>query len=301
MTGNCLMKLALSGNKVMAEAGHKTALAILEHVTSAKLLLKVYDEMKAKNSLLRARCASYLQAILTNYPTKLLEKHMSHIEEMVTTAVNDASADTRALGRECFVLYEQVFASRANSLLSKFAPAVQKAVAETRTCKKELLVRSPKDSVNSSFGSKTVYSPRKTKAKPEDTTKRTASLRRKSSKVVPPQTKQAKRQGDVNHGESGGVDLSSVGRYDQSGFEKRKGESCFEKSEEDDVEVALADLVMQAKSESVEEKSIAIEAISKFLQSDEKNVSPSDLKAAINILIEEIGNSNYKVLLSKLN
>jgi hypothetical protein len=305
LTGNGLLKLTLSGNKLMAECGHNAILTILEHVISPKLLLRIADEIRTKNSLLRTRCANYLSVILINYPTKLLEKYCTNIEEMIRIAVNDASSETRAIGRECFILYEQAFPSKANTLFNTFLLAVQKAVNETRVSKKELLVRTPKDSINTSFGSKTVYSPRNSKVKTENT--RAASLRRKITKepLVKPlratpskanpvkKVKAARRVGVREHG---GMELSTPEKYPQSGFEKQK--SCFDRwsENEEDVQVSLGDLVKQAKGTSAEEKRIAVEAIGKFLQTDERDINSNELKAAINILIEETANTNYKVL-----
>ena len=140
LTGNSLLKLTLSGNKLMAEYGHNAILTILEHVISPKLLLRIADEIRTKNSLLRTRCASYLSAILTGYPTRLLEKYCTNIEEMIRIAINDASTETRSIGRECFILYEQAFPSKANTLFNTFLSAVQKAVNETRSTKKNLLI-----------------------------------------------------------------------------------------------------------------------------------------------------------------
>lgn len=38
LSANCLLKLILSGNKILAEAGHQTVLIILRNVTSSKYM-----------------------------------------------------------------------------------------------------------------------------------------------------------------------------------------------------------------------------------------------------------------------
>jgi len=125
---NCLLKLVLSGNKTMAQAGHNAILCILQHVTSPKLLMKIVDAITRKNPILRNKCSAYLQSILTYFPISTIEKYSSNVENGISIALNDASADTRAIGRECYNLYEDIFPEKAKKLYDTLPSAVQKAI-----------------------------------------------------------------------------------------------------------------------------------------------------------------------------
>ena len=129
---SCLLKLILSGNKVMAEAGHKALITILENVTSEKLLLKITNEANSKNPIMRNKCTSYLRCILTNYPLVIIEKCAFNIENMIKCMVNDPSAETRTLARESFIFYEKNFPDRASIIYNNFTIPVQKEVIETK-------------------------------------------------------------------------------------------------------------------------------------------------------------------------
>lgn len=82
--------------------------------------------------MLRYKCGQYLHCILQHYPTSILEKHTGAIEELIRTAVNDASADTRSTGRDCYFLYSELFSGKATALFAKFGPPVQRAILDAK-------------------------------------------------------------------------------------------------------------------------------------------------------------------------
>ena len=298
ITATGLLKLALSGNKIMADAGNKAILTILEHVVSGKLLLRFADEIKTKNSLLRSKCSNYLTCILTNYPPTLLEKYCTNIEDMIKIAVNDASADARSSGRNCYILYEQLFPSKANSILHCFPIATQRAIAEVKGQKPNSLIASQKISLeNPKIIQNNIKKPVKPKEVPMIPKKKPKVVN--VQKAVPPHIKPQKKNELYNeYDESGGVDPYE--EYDQSGVEKENPEveEADYEGDEDETQISISDLILQAKEGNIDNKRIAIEEIGRAFQNDEKDIDLDDFTDAVNVLIEEVTNSNYKVIIT---
>lgn len=130
ISANCLLKLILSGNKILAEAGHQAIIVILQNVHSAKLVIKIAEEIKSKNPVMRLKSSQYTSTILSYYPISILGKTTIQIEDVISNAVNDASAETRAFGRESFLQYSEFFQPNAKTLLKTLSAAAQKAIAE---------------------------------------------------------------------------------------------------------------------------------------------------------------------------
>lgn len=131
MSEGLLLKVVAGGNKVMALAGHRAVVGILQCVNSPKLLMKILDVIARKNPVLRNKCGAYLQCILAHFPRSLIEKYSESVENGISTIINDASADTRTIGRECYSLYEDMFPGKAKKLYSRLSAATQKAIALT--------------------------------------------------------------------------------------------------------------------------------------------------------------------------
>ena len=281
VSANCLLKVILSGNKILAESGHRAILTIIENVISCKylrcvnkecrLLLRIADEMKSKNTLLRSKCSQYLRSILSNYPASVLEKYANSLEDLIKIAVNDASPETRSTGRDNYLLYSQIFPTKAAALYAKFSASVQRALAETKNPKTSQASSgkssahkpSPtkrakpkvatKDKYLSEDIPKTMYNSWKenteTTGVPAKTVGRSASSRRKqkgskeSAQTIPvtlKQVKVAKESGAENSdGESGcwnptNRDLD----FNQSGYEEQKGEEMASSIDEEEIGVS---------------------------------------------------------------
>lgn len=97
---------------------------------SLRLFLKVLEETKIKNSVLRGKCCQYLECVLKNYPKTILEKFTEDIEEPLASLLNEAAAETRATARECYLTYESIFPVEARNLLKQLPIPTQKAILE---------------------------------------------------------------------------------------------------------------------------------------------------------------------------
>ena len=93
--------------------------------------MRLADEMKVKNQVLRSKCCQYLLSILFNYPEPILEKHASVIEDVIMIAINEAAADTRATARECYLQYANILPSKAQELMARLNPSAQKAIIDS--------------------------------------------------------------------------------------------------------------------------------------------------------------------------
>lgn len=97
--------------------------------------------MKGKNPVLRAKCCQYLLCILCSYPATVVEKYTGAIDEVISTGINEASADARSTAKECHLQYSHLLPAKAQALLSRLSASAQKAImdsAKTRTISGEL-------------------------------------------------------------------------------------------------------------------------------------------------------------------
>ena len=135
MNRDALIKLISNANKILSEVGHQCVCSLIENVKSAKFIQKLYDEINSKNISLRSKCALYMDLILKNYPTNILEKNTAIIEPMIEKLVCDANKETRNSARQAFYEYQSLFPNKANKLFSKFDNATQKVLNEEQSAK----------------------------------------------------------------------------------------------------------------------------------------------------------------------
>lgn len=86
--------------------------------------------MREKNNILRSRCTQYLLCILCCYPLQIMEKYLNQVEELIQIAVNEASSETRVIGRECYLQFAELFPTNAKLLIKSLSAAAQKALGE---------------------------------------------------------------------------------------------------------------------------------------------------------------------------
>lgn len=130
ITKESLLKLINSGNKLLADSGHRAILALLNYVQTAKIFPRFAEELQSRNVYVRAKIAEYLCKIFEVYPFETLEKNIQLLESTILTGVSDASRETRALSRGAFKLYSEKFASRAQRLFVRLDPSAQKMLNE---------------------------------------------------------------------------------------------------------------------------------------------------------------------------
>eukprot|EP00826_Nyctotherus_ovalis_P011823 TRINITY_DN13080_c0_g1_i1.p1 TRINITY_DN13080_c0_g1~~TRINITY_DN13080_c0_g1_i1.p1 ORF type:complete len:305 (-),score=66.17 TRINITY_DN13080_c0_g1_i1:1557-2471(-) len=280
-----LLKLALSGNKVMAEAGHKAITNILEHVSSDKLLLRVASEITTKNPVLRNKCSTYLKCILGNYPVPIIDKYAAQLENALRIVLTDASAETRGIARESFILYETLFPAKAAKLYEALPLPSQKAICEAKDQEmpKERMLKkvSSYDDTQTSIEAahevpKEVRADSKKRSVYEMRPKKVMSLVL-TEDYLSPAERSTKAKGHAQSSNQKEKPNHNKPSSDISPFNDLDG------------------VVEGIKSEEPEKKLMALEELIHLIK--DSNISKSEsLKEAISLLIANISNVNSKVL-----
>lgn len=278
-----LLRLALSGNKVLAEAGHRAIVGILEHVSSDKLLLRVASEANAKNPVLRNKCSAYLKCVLANYPVPVIDKHTTQLESALKIVLTDASAETRGIARESFILYESLFPAKAAKLYEALPLPLQKAICEAKdqeTPKERALkkVSSYDDTRTSIEAAREI--PKEARA----CSKRPAYEVRPKKVMSLVLTEDCLSPAEQNTKAKGHAQGSN-----------QKERPCYNKASSDVSPFNDLDGVVEGiKSEEPEKKLMALEELIRLAR--DSNISKSEyLREAISPLIASISNVNSKV------
>ena len=276
-----LLKLALNGNKVMAEAGHKAILIILQHVNSDKLLLRIINEITTKNPVLRSKCSIYLRSILSNYPIEIVEKHTEHLENGLRIGLTDASAETRSVARESFVLYESLFPNRATKLYEKLSLPLQRAICETRE-----QYEIPKERM---FKKVSSYDDTQTSIEQESLKEVKTGVKKRSVYDVRPKKIMSLMLNKGHLSTSEKSTKSEIQVYNQNTKSSIRKPS-IDTSPSDDVDEILEGM----KSEEPEKKIMAMEDTICIIDQN-KLTKAEDLKELITLLISNITNVNNKI------
>ena len=130
MTKESLLKLINCATKLMADAGHKCVISLLENSQSSKFIPKICEELNSKNSLLRVKCSTYLINILNSYQKSSYEKFLPLIENSILIIVKDANGDVRNKGKKLYSIFKENFPLKAEKLFNKFDDTIQKYIYE---------------------------------------------------------------------------------------------------------------------------------------------------------------------------
>ena len=121
-----LVELMGSGNKVITGCIHRCVKVMLSNCHVKNAVPIIAELLESRNQHVRVACYEYLQIILENYDTALLDKHVVVLESLVLQGVNDAAGDARAFCRGCFPMLLAHWPSRADNVFRRLDPRTQK-------------------------------------------------------------------------------------------------------------------------------------------------------------------------------
>lgn len=111
-----LVQACGSGNKVCAEYCNATAQDLVSQTfskASVSFLSQTIQEHRNKD--IRRNCLLYMTIILTKRLAQI--QNQAEIEQMILSAVQDASSDCRSHGTKCFLLYHTTFPQRSEQYI----------------------------------------------------------------------------------------------------------------------------------------------------------------------------------------
>ena len=96
-------KVLGSATKVISNCVGDAIYSLLEHVVTWRTIPKIIDIYSSKNATMRNQATGFLEFVLKNYPPDVFESSRvdlaPQLENIIKTAVADASSDSRAHGR----------------------------------------------------------------------------------------------------------------------------------------------------------------------------------------------------------
>ena len=124
------------GNKVISGYVNDSCRLLVEHTHIKNGIPKLSNTIRTSRSkLLRERCASYLLVALKTWDESELERFERHIVSALKEGMADASAETRAMTRDCFHEYASKFQDSASLLVKYLDSRTQRLLMESKPAK----------------------------------------------------------------------------------------------------------------------------------------------------------------------
>lgn len=125
-----LYKLVNSANKLISDTGALCIGQIIKNVESGKIIIKIHEQMKNKNSTVRVRACQHMMLAQENYNKTILTKSSNLIEEFIVSTTHDPNVEVRIHARKLYFKYIELFPNQANKLFNTFEHSVQKTINE---------------------------------------------------------------------------------------------------------------------------------------------------------------------------
>ena len=136
------------GNKVISGYVNDSCRLLVEHTHIKNGIPKLSNTIRTSRSkLLRERCASYLLVALKTWDESELERFERHIVSALKSGMADASAETRAMTRDCFHAYASKFQDSASLLVKYLDSRTQRLLMESKPVKGSNGYNSHRDSL----------------------------------------------------------------------------------------------------------------------------------------------------------
>ncbi|XP_015602743.1 CLIP-associating protein 1-A isoform X22 [Cephus cinctus] len=113
-----LMNLIQNSAKVVATAGAVAVRFILQNTHSSRYIPIITSTMNSKSKDIRRATCEYLHLILQCWPTQVLQKHVTILQDAIKKGVADSDADARAHARKSYWAFKDHFPEQAESLLN---------------------------------------------------------------------------------------------------------------------------------------------------------------------------------------
>uniref|UniRef100_H2Z9Q0 TOG domain-containing protein n=1 Tax=Ciona savignyi TaxID=51511 RepID=H2Z9Q0_CIOSA len=123
-----LFNLIKNSAKVMSTSGVLTILTILKHTHGPRLIPMITINCTSKTTALRRKCFIFLDIILQQWASNLLDRHLAILKESVHKGINDADSETREEARKAWWALQSTFPNEAEQVFSNLNPSQQKLI-----------------------------------------------------------------------------------------------------------------------------------------------------------------------------
>jgi len=123
-----LIDLIPNAAKVIASSGLVTLRFILEYTHAPRIIPILANCLGSKSKDIRCACCEFFNQILRTWPTQLLERHITIIQDSIKKGIADADSNARVLSRKAFWAFYEHFSEQGEILLNKLDPIYRKAL-----------------------------------------------------------------------------------------------------------------------------------------------------------------------------
>ncbi|XP_071869671.1 CLIP-associating protein isoform X4 [Bombus fervidus] len=123
-----LMNLIQNSAKVVATAGAVAVRFILQNTHYSRFVPIITSCLSHKSKDIRRASCEYLNLILQIWPTQILQKHMTILQDTIKKGIADSDSEARAFARKSYWAFKDHFPEQAEALLNSLDTAYKRSL-----------------------------------------------------------------------------------------------------------------------------------------------------------------------------
>ncbi|XP_076390256.1 CLIP-associating protein isoform X5 [Megachile rotundata] len=123
-----LMNLIQNSAKVVATAGAVAVRFILQNTHCSRFVPIITSCLSNKSKDIRRASCEYLNLILQTWPTQILQKHVTILQDTIKKGIADSDSEARAFARKSYWAYKDHFPEQAEALLNSLDTAYKRSL-----------------------------------------------------------------------------------------------------------------------------------------------------------------------------
>uniref|UniRef100_A0A8C5QKF1 Cytoplasmic linker associated protein 1 n=1 Tax=Leptobrachium leishanense TaxID=445787 RepID=A0A8C5QKF1_9ANUR len=160
-----LFNLVPNSAKVMATSGMVTIRLIIRHTHASRLIPIITSNCTSKSVAVRRRGFEFLELLLQEWQSNVLERHTSGLAETIKKGIHDADSEARIVARKCYWGFHSHFGKEAEHLYHNLESSYQKAL-QSHLKNSDSIVSLPQSDRSSSSSQESLNRPLSTKRSP---------------------------------------------------------------------------------------------------------------------------------------
>ncbi|XP_061940820.1 CLIP-associating protein 1-A isoform X21 [Apis cerana] len=123
-----LMNLIQNSAKVVATAGAVAVRFILQNTHCSRFVPIITSCLSHKSKDIRRASCEYLNLILQIWPTQILQKHVTTLQDTIKKGIADSDSEARAFARKSYWAFKDHFPEQAEALLNSLDTAYKRSL-----------------------------------------------------------------------------------------------------------------------------------------------------------------------------
>ncbi|CAK9833634.1 CLIP-associating protein 1-A [Anthophora retusa] len=123
-----LMNLIQNSAKVVATAGAVAVRFILQNTHCSRFVPIITSCLNNKSKDIRRASCEYLNLILQTWPTQILQKHVTILQDTIKKGIADSDSEARAFARKSYWAFKDHFPEQAEALLNSLDTAYKRSL-----------------------------------------------------------------------------------------------------------------------------------------------------------------------------